>query len=101
MVPVDCSEARGKVLSDYSKEKDGLCWYEMPKFRAQYTEYNDLKDDQLSDRLYKKAGIPIMPIRPWSKVTQAVGIALGVPVAVLIIGWSLVWAISGFRNGQL
>lgn len=58
MVPVDCSEARGKVSTDYSKEKDGLCWYEMSKFRAQYTEYKDLKDDQLSDRLYEKAGLP-------------------------------------------
>jgi hypothetical protein len=101
MVPVDCSEARGKLASDYSKAKDGLCWYEMPKFRTQYTEYKDLKDDQLSDRLYEKAGIPLTPIRPWTKVMQAAGIALGVPVAVLILGWSLMWAFSGFRHTQL
>jgi hypothetical protein len=100
VVPVDCSQARGEVGSDYSKEKDGLCWYEMPKFRAQYPEYKDLNDDQLSDRLYGQAGIPVTPIRPWTKVTQAAGIALGVPVGILILGWSLMWALSGFRHGQ-
>jgi hypothetical protein len=101
MVPVDCSEARGKLSSDYSKEKDGLCWYEILKFRAQYTEYKDLNDDQLSNRLYGKLGIPLTPIRPWTKVMQAAGIALGGPVAVLILGWSLMWAFSGFRHTQL
>ncbi len=99
-VPVDCSGARGVESSDYSKEKDGLCWYEMPKFRAQYTEYKDLKDDQLSDRLYEKAGLPLTPARPWTKMLQATGVAVGIPAAVLILGWSLMWALSGFRHTQ-
>jgi hypothetical protein len=101
MVPVDCSKARGELPSDYSKEKDGLCWYEMPKLRTLYTEYKDLNDAQLSDRLYAKAGIPLTPSRPWTKVMEATEIALGVPAAVLILGWALVWAFSGFRQAQL
>jgi hypothetical protein len=98
LVPVDCSDARGSLSSDYSKEGDGRCWYEMPKFRAQYSEYKDLTDDQLSDGLYKKAGIALTPIRPWKKVMQAAGIAVGVPLAVLILGGSMIWALSGFRQ---
>ena len=101
LVPVDCSGARGTLSSDYSKDKDGRCWYEMPKFRAQYTEYRDLNDDQLSERLYRKAGIPLTPSRPWTKVMQTAGIAVGVPMAVLMFGWSLMWAFSGFRPAQL
>ena len=32
LVPTDCSLARGNPWSDYSKESDGHCWYEMTKF---------------------------------------------------------------------
>ena len=97
MLPVDCSEARGTLSSTYSKEKDGLCWYDMRQFRAQYPEYKDLKNDELHDRLYAKAGITITPPHPWKKVMYAAEVALGVPIAVLFLGWSLIWAFSGFR----
>jgi hypothetical protein len=101
LVPVDCPLARGNLSSEYSKDKDGRCWYEISKFRTQYPEYKDLNDGQLSERLYEKAGIPLTPIRPWTKVTRAAGIAVGVPLAALMLGWSLVWALSGFRSRQL
>jgi hypothetical protein len=100
LVPVDCSKARGYVSSDYEK-RDGRCWYEIPKFRALHAEYKDLNDYDLSERLYKKAGIPLKPIRPWTKVTEAAGLAVGVPLAVLMLGWSLIWAFSGFRRIEL
>jgi hypothetical protein len=94
-VPVDCSQARGKLSSDYTNEI-GHCWYEMPKFRALYPGYKDLNDNRLSELLYGKAGIPLVPIRPWTKVMQAAGLATGVPIAALLVGWSLIWAFGGF-----
>jgi len=33
---------------------------------------------------------------PWASVGTAVAIALGIPLAVLALGASLVWAFSGF-----
>src|SRR5215471_2513020 len=33
---------------------------------------------------------------PWASVGPAVAIALGIPLVVLILGSSLVWAFSGF-----
>jgi len=52
-----------------------------------------LDDDHLSDALYQKAGITVThtPIRPWNKLAQAIGVAVGVPLAVLVLGWSLLW----------
>jgi hypothetical protein len=42
-----------------------------------------------------------MPFRPWRKVIEAAGIAAGVPVVVLILGWASVWAYAGFRPAPL
>jgi hypothetical protein len=95
-LPVDCLQARGKLSSDYTNAI-GHCWYEIPKFRALYPEYKDLNDDRLSELLYGNAGIPLSSIRPWTKVMQAAGLAIAVPIAMLLIDWSLIWAFSGFR----
>lgn len=128
LVPAECAKARGTAGSDYVVLKranlsqltdeqlrsfkeliekkaggapltDALCWYDMPKFRANYPEYKDLDDDHLSDALYQKAGIPVThaPIRPWTRVGHAIGIALGVPLGVLFLGSSFMWAVKGFR----
>ena len=35
--------------------------------------------------------------RPWVKLMETAGIAFGLPVAILALGWSLIWAFSGFR----
>jgi hypothetical protein len=98
LVPVDCADARGYLLADYSKEKqDMLCWYTIPKYRAFYYERKDVDDDQLADRLYEKAGIPLASsFEAWVKLVNAAGVALGVPLAVLVLGLSLMWAFSGF-----
>lgn len=36
--------------------------------------------------------------RPWAKVAQTAGLAFGLPMAVLAFGYSLSWALSGFRS---
>lgn len=96
---VPCGSLR-RASSDYS-EQNGRCWYDMAKFRAQHTEYKDFNDDQLFDRFCEHAGITMaLAFRPWATVMQAAGIAVGVPVAVLILGWSLLWARVGFRSPQ-
>src|SRR5947207_320692 len=59
--PVDCSIARG---TEYRRD-GSLCWYALPAFRKLYPEYNDLKEQDLSEKLYARAGIPLTPIRPW------------------------------------
>jgi len=37
---------------------------------------------------------------PWVSVARAAGMALGIPLVVLILGASLVWAFSGFSAKQ-
>jgi hypothetical protein len=96
-LPIDCSEARGKAEADY-RVSEGLCWYPEPTFRVLFPEYKDLDENSLSTRLYARAGRPLKPIRPWRTVLEKAGIAFGVPLAVLALGWSLIWAFSGFRG---
>lgn len=99
LLPVTCGEARGAANADYEIGKDdGLCWYKAVDFRRLYPEYNDLQNGVLSDKLYTKVGRPPQRPHPWNKVLQTTGIALGVPVAVLILGASLLWAFAGFRS---
>jgi hypothetical protein len=40
------------------------------------------------------------PISPWISVGTAAGIAFGIPLAVLALGSSLVWALSGFAAAR-
>jgi hypothetical protein len=115
LVPVECSaDLRGKSGDDYEvlNYSDGRdrCWYEFPKFRVLYSEYKGLTDDELSDRLYKKAGIPTTtprlykkatPATPWTSVLKAVGIAIGVPLIVLALGSAIGWSFAGFSGEQL
>lgn len=35
---------------------------------------------------------------PWKKVGGLVAFAIGIPLAVLVLGWSVLWALSGFRK---
>jgi hypothetical protein len=82
---------------DY-EEKGELCWYPIEKFRALYPEYKDMGHRALADALYAKVGQPREPAHPWRLIGQRVAVALGMPLAVLALGWSLVWALSGFRQ---
>ncbi len=105
MVPVDCKEARGKSGTDYEPPdrpwnaytNTPNCWYQMPTFRRLFSEYRDMSDDAAIDKLYAKAGIELHPARPWRALGNALSIALGVPLVVLVIGAALGWAFSGFR----
>jgi hypothetical protein len=70
----------------------------MEDFRRLYPEYKDIADKVLSEKLYEKAGQPLKHVHPWESVAKAAGIALGVPLAALVLGRSLLWAFSGFRS---
>jgi hypothetical protein len=94
--PVECSEARG---TDFRREGE-LCWYSLAVFRKLYPEYADLKEKDLSEKLYAKAGRPLTPIRPWGLLGEKAALALGPPIAVLIIGWAFIWALSGFLHPE-
>jgi hypothetical protein len=85
------------VGSDYS-ERENLCWYKMEEFRRLYPEYKDVGDQDLSERLYAKAGQPLKHIHPWESAAKVASLGFGVPLAALVLGWSLVWAFSGFRS---
>jgi len=99
VLTVPCSH-RGKPAFDFSD--NGRCGYDIPKFRAQHPEYKGLNEDQLLDRLCQEVRINIKtPFRPWTRVMEAAGIAVGIPVAVLILGWALLWAYAGFRHAPL
>ena len=116
LVPTDCNTARGKKPTaeefldppatfpknaDYTTEKDNpYCWYELPKFRTLYPEYKDLSDDELSDKLYAKAGLPTEHPHPWSLLGNTLLFALGPPILLLVFGRALLWAISGFRTSN-
>jgi len=98
-LPADCGKARGSSGKDY-EEDGGLCWYDQSKFRKLFPEYKDLSDEDLSDKLYAGTGLPHRPARPWAKLLGTLGFATGVPLAALALGWSLIWALSGFcRSG--
>jgi hypothetical protein len=98
VVPADCEKARGTFGTDYTHNDDGLCWYEFSKFRSLYPEYKDVSDKDLNIRLYAKAGKPLLEFHPWVKVLKTTAIAIGVPLVFLALGWSLFWALAGFKS---
>jgi hypothetical protein len=96
-VPVNCNDARGKIDDDYyTYGGDKNCWYHPAKFRTLYPEYKDLPDDQLYDRLYAKAEIPLPHPSPWTLVLKTLSIAIGVPLIVLALGSAIGWSFAGF-----
>jgi hypothetical protein len=103
-VPVPCGDARGKGGEDYKvlPEWTGMkgCWYRVSKFRVLYPEYKDLSDKQLEDRLYEKAGMPRTHPSPWTLLLKTLGIAIGVPLMILVIGAALLWSFAGFAVEQ-
>jgi hypothetical protein len=120
-MPTLCGEARGKAGTDYAIKTKGepgpwdefkakpnffeTCWYPISKFRAFYPEYNDLPDGELTRKLYTAHGIltfdDLIPApKPWATVGIWASIAFGIPLVVLVLGASLVWAFSGFSSKQ-
>lgn len=98
VVPANCDKARGTLGTDYTRDAEGLCWYEFSKFRLLYPEYKDVRDKELNKRLYAKAGKPLVEFHPWVKVEKTAAIAIGVPLAILALGSSLFWALAGFQS---
>lgn len=94
LVPVDCPGE--EYLPADNPKQDGRCWRTLAGYQALHP--NEKHDDSpLVAALYEKAGIPLLdPFDAWAKVFQTAGIALGVPLAVLLLGQALLWAISGF-----
>ena len=99
-------------------------------FRQRYPQYNHLSDAQLMDAFYKnfysdltreefdkrmasaksvdpenfaqleKVVADIKVPNPWGSVGTAAAIAFGIPLAVLALGASLLWALSGFATSR-
>jgi hypothetical protein len=94
-------------------------------FRQRYPQYNHLSDAQLMDAFYKnfysdreefdkrmaaaksaidpenlaqleKAVADIRVPNPWASLGWVAAIAFGIPLVVLALGSSLLWALSGF-----
>jgi hypothetical protein len=92
-VAVLCADALGVAHVDYFVAGEN-CWYGISKFRRFYTAYNDLSDDEIR-KLDAVRGF-VTRINLWETVGVWVAIALGIPLAVLALGSSLLWALSGF-----
>jgi hypothetical protein len=92
-VALRCAGARGTADADYITFKDN-CWYSMTTFRRLYPEYKGLSDDAILklDPVVRIA----TKINPWETLGAWAAFALGIPLVVLVLGSSLVWAFSGF-----
>jgi len=113
LVPQLCVNARGLAGIDYStregRNPDSTdvsrksnpfdnCWYAMSKFRPLYPEFKDLSDNELIRKLYADHGVPTRNLpNLWETLGTVAGIAFRIPLVVLILGTSLVWAFLGFR----
>jgi hypothetical protein len=116
LLPVLCGKVRGVAGTDYTTKQGqnpgpwdiyskpnpfDNCWYTMSKFRALFPEYNDLSDKELSRKLYADHGVPTRDLpNPWVTLGTWASIAFGIPLVVLMLGASLVWAFSGFSAKQ-
>jgi hypothetical protein len=92
-----CADAQGVVDVDYLITGDN-CWYPMSTFRRLYREYNNLSENEIR----KLPAVRAMAVadNPWVTVGVWTGIAFGIPLVVLVLGSSLVWAFSGFAAKQ-
>jgi hypothetical protein len=107
VIPVHCRDARGKLNADYSApdgpwrdfSEKAECKYKLPDFRRLYPEYKDMDEDDLTRKMYEKAGITLLPkAHPWQSLGELLLMALGIPLAVLCFGWAVGWAFAGFRQ---
>jgi hypothetical protein len=106
-LPFPCDKARGELGSDYIKSEERgprlfyggksveTCWMGLSKMRSLYPEYNDLSNEELSLRVYKKAGLPA---RPWFILLKVSAVVVFVPLAVLGMGVSILWTVAGFSQ---
>jgi hypothetical protein len=100
ILTVPCS-VHGALAFDFA-EGSGLCGYNIRKFREQRPQYGSLNEDRLLDHLCEEAGVNITsPFHPWRKVMKMAGIAAGLPLVALVLGWGLLWAYAGPRSEPL
>jgi hypothetical protein len=110
MIPVLCGEKRGKAGTDFTTKRGqepgprdenvdvafmDRCWYPISKMRALYPEFAKLSDPVLITKTYKATGID-PDKKPWTTLFFWLGVALGVPLIILALGKSLLWAVAGF-----
>jgi hypothetical protein len=107
LLPILCKDARGTAKIDYTDPEGPwnayaapapLCWYKVAALRRLFPEYKDMAEANLSNLLYERAGITLTPARPWEIVGIATSLAFGVPILVLLMGWAVGWAASGFST---
>ena len=76
-----------------------MCWYEEPRFRVLYPEYNNLGERELQEKLYHEVlpgrkfwqthenSLPApRPAQPWNLLMFVAIVAFGVPLALLTMG---------------
>jgi hypothetical protein len=56
-----------------------------------------MSDEELSDKMYAKAGSPFIRSGHGRSLLQIAAFALGVPLVVLIVGSALFWRVPGFE----
>ncbi len=61
----------------------------------------DLSDYEIAKRLYVKAGVGWEDHTGRTKAIETSEWGLGVPVAVFVLGWCVLWAFSGFRAASV
>lgn len=114
LVPQLCGTARGQLHKDYEilvpngtaapigpPSPSDTCWYAMPDYRRLYPEQRQLGEEELLQQTYSDTGQPPPTPRPnpWETATNALVVAVGVPLAVLVAGAALLWALAGFKKG--
>ncbi len=100
LMPVNCDQARGKEKEDFVRAED-FCWTEaMHSVTKLYPEYASLDDKTLRQTFLVNAQMSSSWPHPWNDLIEVGVMSLLPPVIVFLLGWSLLWAISGFRLEQ-
>ena len=110
LLPVRCEDARGQAGTDYQRtvafepwnrfrSPGEACFYTLENLRSLWPEYASIERSDASKALYDKIG--------WSAVFEgdrfegtktAALIAVAPPIAMLLLGLLVMWAVAGFRN---
>jgi hypothetical protein len=93
---MSCEHIRGIAGTDYFSFR-GECWLPTVSIKILYPELKSADQYELADKLYEQVGHPIMHLHPWRKVFEAVTLALGMPLVLLILWLCSRWVISGFE----
>lgn len=104
-VPIDCTLANGVEGKDFTKiepkswETPGkqYCRVTEEKARIVLPQYKDYSRADLAETLTQEQGNFTPYPRPWSRLQVASIIVLVPPIALLMLGAALLWALRGFR----